>query len=82
MGSEGSRRQEPTQSLLDTDAIELMPQLQRQHGRQRSEATDDDDDSDRMVIRKEVGYSIQYEYDDARRKGPSKKSSTDAMAYV
>lgn len=74
----------PDQDLLDVDAIELMPQLQRQHGRQQSEVIVDSDDSDRMVIRKEVGYSIQYEYDDARRRGqgPSKKSSTDAMAYV
>lgn len=81
---EGARRQVPEQSLLDTDAIELMPQLQRQHGRQQSEITVESDDSERMVIRKEVGYSIQYEYGDARRKGqgPSKKSSTDAMAYV
>ncbi|CAI7627396.1 unnamed protein product [Penicillium pancosmium] len=83
-GKEGTRRQVPDQSLLDTDAIELMPRLQRQHGRQQSEVTVESDDSDRMVIRKEVGYSIQYEYDDARRRGqgPSKKSSTDAMAYV
>ncbi|CAI7564824.1 unnamed protein product [Penicillium manginii] len=83
-GKEGARRQVPDQDLLDVDAIELMPQLQRQHGRQQSEVIVDSDDSDRMVIRKEVGYSIQYEYDDARRRGqgPSKKSSTDAMAYV
>ncbi|KAJ5388159.1 hypothetical protein N7509_010700 [Penicillium cosmopolitanum] len=83
-GKEGTRRQAPDQSLLDTDAIELMPQLHRQHGRQQSEVTVESDDSDRMVIRKEVGYSIQYEYDDARRRGqgPSKKSSTDAVAYV
>jgi len=76
-------KQEPP-SLLDDDAIELMPQLSRQHGRQQSEATVESDESERMVIRKEVGYSIQYEYDEARQReqGPSKKSSTDAMAYV
>ncbi|OQE23058.1 hypothetical protein PENSTE_c009G01309 [Penicillium steckii] len=78
-----AKKQEP-RSLLDDDAIELMPQLSRQHGRQESEVTVESDESERMVIRKEVGYSIQYEYDEARQReqGPSKKSSTDAMAYV
>lgn len=83
LAKNAARKQEPP-SLLDDDAIELMPQLSRQHGRQQSEATVESDESERMVIRKEVGYSIQYEYDEARQReqGPSKKSSTDAMAYV
>ena len=78
-----AKKQEP-RSLLDDDAIELMPQLSRQHGRQESEVTVESDEPERMVIRKEVGYSIQYEYGEARQReqGPSKKSSPDAMAYV
>lgn len=79
------REQVSTPSLLDLDdAIELMPQLRRQHARQESEHTLDEEDPDKIVIRKEVQYSIQYEYDEARREeqGVSKKSSTDAVAYI
>ncbi|KAJ5090227.1 hypothetical protein N7532_008911 [Penicillium argentinense] len=82
-GKEGGKKK-PGPSLLDADpnAIEMMPPLQRQSARPQSEHFDAD--PERMVIRKEVGYSIQYEYDEARRRGlaPSKKNSNDAMAYV
>lgn len=71
-------------TLLDADAVELMPQLQRQHAREEGDGPFEAADSERMVIRKEVQYSIQYEYDEARRRGQasSKEASTDAMAYV
>ncbi|KAJ5669388.1 hypothetical protein N7462_010458 [Penicillium macrosclerotiorum] len=84
-GKEGHREQASTPSLLDIDdAIELMPQLHRQHARQETHCTLDEEDPDKMVIRKEVQYSIQYEYGESRRKGreTSKTSSTDAVAYV
>lgn len=66
----------------DHDSIELMPQLHRQHG--GNEGQEPGEDPDKMVIRKEVQYSVQYECDEARRQEQdiSKKSSTDAMAYV
>ena len=66
----------------EPDSIELMPQLHAQYGGQSEGPSSED--PDKMVIRKEVQYSVQYEYDEARRRGQgaSKKSSTDAMAYV
>ncbi|KAJ5093306.1 hypothetical protein N7456_009167 [Penicillium angulare] len=82
--------EEPTLLEFDSDAIELMPQLQRQYARTGEAGPAEAEDPDRMVIRKEVGYSVQYEYDEERRRkggqgeaeGVSKKTSTDAMAYV
>lgn len=62
------------------DSIELMPQLHRQQGGNESE--EPEEDPDKMVIRKEVRYSVQYEYDEERRGQGMSKSSTDAMAYV
>ena len=66
----------------EPDSIELMPQLHAQYGGQGDGPSSED--PDKMVIRMEVQYSVQYEYDEARRRGQgaSKKSSTDAMAYV
>lgn len=66
---------------VDVDAIELMPQTNR-HSRMVGNGANEDPDA--MVIRKEVQYSVQYEYDEARRRGqgPSKRVSNDAMAYV
>ncbi|KAJ5136810.1 hypothetical protein N7448_005364 [Penicillium atrosanguineum] len=68
-------------SREDIDAIELMPQTKR-HSRMVSDGIEED--ADAMVIRKEVQYSVQFEYDEARRRGqgPSKRVSNDAMAYV
>jgi len=65
----------------DADAIELMP-----HSRRMSDGRPESD-PETMVIRKEVEYSVQYEYDEARQmgEGASKRVSTvsnDAMAYV
>ncbi|KAJ5584231.1 uncharacterized protein N7459_004031 [Penicillium hispanicum] len=73
-----------TSARQASDLIELVPQLHRPYGRQEPSDTREDEDLDQMVIRKEVGYSIQYEYDEARRKGlgSSKKGSTDAVVYV
>lgn len=83
-GKDGIRGAGSEPSLLDADAIELMPQLHRQHAQQEDSRPFEAADSERMVIRKEVQYSIQYEYDEARRRGQgsSKEGSTDAMAYV
>lgn len=66
---------------LDGDAIELMPQTHRDS---RGVSDGPESGPDPMVIRKEVQYSVQYEYDEARRRGqgPSKRVSNDAMAYV
>ena len=66
---------------LDGDAIELMPQIHRDS---RGVSDGPEGGPDPMVIRKEVQYSVQYEYDEARRRGqgPSKRVSNDAMAYV
>lgn len=65
----------------EEDAIELMPQTNR-HSRRVSDGPEGDPDT--MVIRKEVQYSVQYEHDEARRRGqgPSKRVSNNAMAYV
>ncbi|KAJ5272748.1 hypothetical protein N7478_007873 [Penicillium angulare] len=90
-GKSGERilEEEPALLEFDSDAIELMPQLQRQHARTDEAGPASSEDPDRMVIRKEVEYSVQYEYEGRRREriqgeaeGVSKKSSTDAMAYV
>lgn len=83
-GKDGVRGGGSTPSLLDTDAIELMPQLQRQRARQDGDGSSDAVDPERMVIRKEVQYSIQYEYDETRRtgEGSCKEGCTDAVAYV
>lgn len=82
-GKDGRRSMESHPTLLDADAIELMPQLQRQHAREEGDGPFEAADPERMVIRKEVQYSIQYEYDEARRRGQtSKEASTDATAYV
>ncbi|KAJ5216302.1 uncharacterized protein N7498_002709 [Penicillium cinerascens] len=66
---------------LDGDAIELIPQTHRDS---RGASDGPESGPDPMVIRKEVQYSVQYEYDEARRRGqgPSKRVSNDAMAYV
>ncbi|KAJ5710386.1 hypothetical protein N7488_004542 [Penicillium malachiteum] len=65
------------------DCIELMPQLHRQYGRPEETASTDGDDPEKMVIRKDVAYSVEYEYDEERPgQEVSKQSSTDVMAYV
>lgn len=57
-------------SATDSDLIELM---ERPHGRCESGDTPSDD---RMVIRKDVRYSIQYEDEDqARREGKAHRAS-------
>ncbi|KAJ5737972.1 hypothetical protein N7493_001127 [Penicillium malachiteum] len=76
-----------TGSLLEfeagSDCIELMPQLHRQYGRPEETASTDGEDPEKMVIRKDVAYSVEYEYDEERPgQKVSKQSSTDAMAYV
>lgn len=83
-GKDGVRDVRSTPSLLDVDAIELMPQLHRQRARQGGDGPFEAVDSGRMVIRKEVQYSIQYEYDEARRRGEGscKEGCSDAVAYV
>lgn len=80
---DGLRSMDSHPTLLDVDAIELMPQLQRQHARKEGDGPFEAVDSERMVIRKEVQYSIQYEYDEEQRRGQSsKEASSDATAYV
>lgn len=83
-GKDGVRGTCSTPSLAGVDAIELMPQLSRQRARQEGDGPFEAVDPERMVIRKEVQYSIQYEYDEARRRGEGscKEGCTDAMAYV
>ncbi|KAJ5155230.1 hypothetical protein N7492_008033 [Penicillium capsulatum] len=79
--NKGKARADPSVAQ-EPDSIELMPQLHRQCDGNENE--EPGDDPDKMVIRKEVQYSVQYEYDEARRRGQSvpQKSSTDAIAYV
>lgn len=48
---------------FESDAIELMPQLHRQYAR-KDEPPTADDDPDKMVIRKDVEYSVKYEDDE------------------
>ncbi|KAJ5168966.1 uncharacterized protein N7482_004560 [Penicillium canariense] len=84
-GAQGKSRGQTTDpSLLDCDAIELMPQLHRQHARQENQERFAGEDLDQMIIRKEVQYSVEYEYDEAQRRGQgsSKRTSHDEVAYV
>ncbi|KAJ5653133.1 hypothetical protein N7490_000136 [Penicillium lividum] len=74
-GKAGARDQGGSALEFESDALELMPQLHRQYARKDEGPAEDD--PDRMVIRKEVQYSVQFE----RGEG-SKQVSTDAMAYV
>ncbi|KAJ6010652.1 hypothetical protein N7451_002064 [Penicillium sp. IBT 35674x] len=75
-GKAGVRDQGGSALEFESDAIELMPQLHRQYAR-TEEGPAESEDPDKMVIRKEVGYSVQFE----RGEG-SKQVSTDATAYV
>ncbi|KAJ5645400.1 hypothetical protein N7507_011411 [Penicillium longicatenatum] len=75
-GKGGVRDQGGSALEFESDALELMPQLHRQYGR-KDEEPGESEDPDKMVIRKEVGYSVQFE----RGEG-SKQVSTDATAYV
>lgn len=75
-GKAGVRDQGGSALEFDSDALELMPQLHRQYAR-KEEALAEDEDPDKMVIRKDVEYSVQFE----RGEG-SKQVSTDATAYV
>lgn len=83
-GKDGVRGASSTPSLADVDAIELMPPLNRQRARQEGDGPFEVVEPERMVIRKEVQYSIQYEYDEARKRGEGscKEGCTDATAYV
>lgn len=70
-------------STHDPDAIELMPQPRRKHGSQALDAELDGEELDRMVIRKEVGYSVQYEDEEAERyRDDILKSRSDAVAHI
>ncbi|KAJ5937265.1 hypothetical protein N7454_004920 [Penicillium verhagenii] len=74
-GRVGAQDQGGSALEFESDALELMPQLHRQYGRR-----DEDpgvEDPDKMVIRKEVEYSVRFE----RGEG-AKQVSTDATAYV
>lgn len=68
---------------VDASAIEL-PHLHRPRTRTEGDGPSDAVDPERMVIRKEVEYSIEYEYDEAPRREQdcSKEGSSDAMVYV
>lgn len=82
-GKDGIRslRSGPSHQHQHADTIELMPQVHRQHARQDGDGFFEGGDSDKMVIRKEVQYSIQYEVP-GHGQGPSKRGSNDAIAYV
>lgn len=75
-GKSGVRDQGGSALEFESDALELMPQLHRQYAR-TEEGPAENEDPDKMVIRKEVQYSVQFE----RGEG-SKQVSTDATAYV
>ena len=68
----------------ESDLIELMP---RPHTRHASDATEleDEEGPDRMVIHKEIRYSIQYEDEaeaELRGREDSRINSVDVAAYV
>jgi hypothetical protein len=67
---------------VESDLIELVP---RPHTRHESGATDGEDNegADKMVIHKEIRYSIQYEDEaELRRREDLKSNSVDVCAYV
>jgi hypothetical protein len=63
----------------DSDLIELVPRPYSRHERGASAQTHTPDDEDRMVIRKEVRYSIQYEDEGPRR---VEGKALDVSAYI
>ncbi|KAJ5928149.1 hypothetical protein N7466_007105, partial [Penicillium verhagenii] len=64
-GGVGARDQGGSALEFESDALELMPQLHRQYGRRDEDGVED---PDKMVIRKEVEYSVRFERGRARRK--------------
>ncbi|KAJ5105258.1 hypothetical protein NUU61_002605 [Penicillium alfredii] len=88
-GKDGEKEEEEASSSHpDGDLIELMPRLQRQRARSGTgshshQDQNRDEDGHSMVIRKEVQYSVQYEYDEARwREVATPESTSDATVYV
>ncbi|KAJ5383430.1 hypothetical protein N7517_001341 [Penicillium concentricum] len=81
-GKNGVRAGSVGSFSMASDLIELMP---RSHTRHASVATEQGDGEDRMVIHKEVRYSIQYEDEAALRRREDedlKVNSVDVSAYV
>ncbi|KAJ5686093.1 hypothetical protein N7536_008712 [Penicillium majusculum] len=81
-GKNGVRTGSGGPFTVESDLIELVP---RPHTRHESVATDggDDDGADKMVIHKEIRYSIQYEDEaELRRREDLKSNSVDVSAYV
>lgn len=81
-GKNGVRTGSGGPFTVESDLIELMP---RPHTRHESGATDggDDEGADKMVIHKEIRYSIQYEDEaELRRREDLKSNSVDVSAYV
>lgn len=65
----------------DSDAIELLPQIRQQDPARNNDDTVERKDPDKMVIRKEVGYSVQYEDDEVQLHGEG-MSTADAVAHM
>ncbi|KGO47675.1 hypothetical protein PEX2_097600 [Penicillium expansum] len=81
-GKNGARSASGGPFTVESDLIELVP---RPHTRHASEVTDggDAEGTDKMVIHKEIRYSIQYEdEEELRRREDSKINSVDVSAYV
>lgn len=81
-GKNGVRTGSGGPFAVESDLIELMPRL---HTRHESGATDgrDVEGADKMVIHKEIRYSIQYEDEaELRRREDLKSNSVDVSAYV
>ncbi|KGO67828.1 hypothetical protein PITC_045040 [Penicillium italicum] len=68
---------------VESDLIELVPRPHTRHTSEATDGCDEEEGTDKMVIHKEIGYSIQYEdEEELRRREDLKINFVDVSAYV
>ncbi|KAJ6128479.1 hypothetical protein N7471_009696 [Penicillium samsonianum] len=81
-GKNGVRAGSVGSFTVESDLIELVPRSHTRHASSASER-EDGEGADKMVIHKEIRYSIQYEDEaEVRRREDLKINSVDVSAYV
>ncbi|CAG8038448.1 unnamed protein product [Penicillium nalgiovense] len=82
-GKNGARAGSVGSFAPESDLIELVPRPHNRHASGATELGDDGEGPDKMVIHKEIRYSIQYEDEaEVRRRDDLKINSVDVCAYV
>ncbi|KAJ5230135.1 hypothetical protein N7489_010843 [Penicillium chrysogenum] len=82
-GKNGARAGSVGSFATESDLIELVPRPHNRHASGATERVDDGEGPDKMVIHKEIRYSIQYEDEaEVRRREDLKINSVDVCAYV